>query len=111
MTNTQAKKIEKEQLRECAFRKPSERSTEHEMRERNRRLYLAMLMGNNFESKAKIVFNTLEGYKEVFTTVWATTEKFILLKGGIHIPIEAIAHVEVEHISTTKQLPDFLTYY
>jgi len=55
-----------------------------------------MLMGNNFHSKVKIIFNTLEGYKEVFTTVWATTEKFILLKGGLFIPIDSIAHVEIE---------------
>lgn len=96
MTIPCPQKIEKEQLKECTFKKPANRSTEHEVRERNRRLYLAMLMGNNFESKAKIIFNTLEGYKEVFTTVWATTEKFILLKGGTHIPIEAIAHVELE---------------
>ncbi|MCX6199374.1 MAG: hypothetical protein NTY88_09160 [Bacteroidetes bacterium] len=111
MTNTRAQKIEKEQLKECAFRKPINRSTEHELRERNRRLYLAMLMGNNFESKAKIIFNTLEGYKEVFTTVWATTEKFILLKGGTHIPIEAIAHVELENVTIAKHSPDFLAHY
>lgn len=58
-------------------------------------------MGNNFESRAKIVFNTLDGYKEIFSTVWATTEKFILLKGGNHIPLEAIIHVELE--SHSKQ--------
>lgn len=90
------KTIEKEQLKYCAFRKPVYKHSDFEIRERNRRLYLAMLMGNNFHSKVKIIFNTLEGYKEVLTTVWATTEKFILLKGGLFIPIESIAHVEIE---------------
>lgn len=94
--NTLIQKIEKENLKECTFRKPQYHYTDHEIRERNRRLFLAMLMGNNFRSKVRIVFNTLEGYKEVFTTVWATTEKFILLKGGAFIPIESIAHVELE---------------
>lgn len=94
--NTSIQKIEKEQLKECSFRKTVYQPTDHDLRERNRRLYLAMLMGNNFQSKVKIVFNTLEGYKEVFTTVWATTEKFILLKGGNFIPIEAISHVELD---------------
>ena len=93
---TRIQKISREQLKECAFVKPVYNNTEYELRERNRRLYLAMLMGNNFESKVKIVFNTLEGYCEIFTTVWATTEKFILLKGGNYIPLEAIAHVELE---------------
>lgn len=94
--STTVKKIEKEQLRDCAFRKPVYHFTDYELRERNRRLYLAMLMGNNFQSKVKIVFNTLEGYREVFSTVWATTEQFILLKGGTHIPLEAIAYVDIE---------------
>lgn len=89
-------KIEKEQLKECSFKKPINQATDYDLRERNRRLYLAMLMGNNFQSKVKIVFNTIEGYKEVFTTVWATTEKFILLKGGCFIPIDAITHVELD---------------
>ena len=89
-------KIEKEQLKECQFRKPVYHFTDYELRERNRRLYLAMLMGNNFHSKVRVIFNTVEGYKEVFTTIWATTEKFILLKGGNFIPLEAIAHVELD---------------
>ncbi len=93
---TSVKKIEKEQLKECQFRKPVYHFTDYELRERNRRLYLAMLMGNNFHSKVRVIFNTVEGYKEVFTTIWATTEKFILLKGGNFIPLEAIAYVELD---------------
>ena len=92
-------KIEKEQLKECAFKKPAYESSEHDLSERNKNLYLAMLMGNNYESKVKIVFNTLDGYREILTTVWATTEKFILLKGGSHIPLEAIALVELDNNS------------
>lgn len=83
-------------MKECQFRKPVYHFTDYELRERNRRLYLAMLMGNNFHSKVRVIFNTVEGYKEVFTTIWATTEKFILLKGGNFIPLEAIAHVELD---------------
>ena len=55
-----------------------------------------MLMGNNFSSPARIVFNTIEGYKEVCSTIWATTERYILLKGGNVIPLEAIASIELE---------------
>lgn len=83
-------------MNKCAFRKPSYRFSDHEIRERNQRLYLAMLLGNNYSSEARIVFNTLEGYKEIFSTIWATTEKFILLKGGNTIPLEAIAEVELQ---------------
>ncbi len=83
-------------MKECQFRKPVYHFTDYELRERNRRLYLAMLMGNNFHSKVRVIFNTVEGYKEIFTTIWATTEKFILLKGGTFIPLEAIAYVELD---------------
>jgi hypothetical protein len=95
--NTTAEPIEKERLKQCTFRKPSYRFTDFEIRERNQRLYLAMLLGNNYSSEARIVFNTLEGYKEILSTIWATTEKFILLKGGNTIPLEAIAAVELEN--------------
>lgn len=92
---TRIRKIEKDQLKGCAFKKPADHD-DYELNERNKRLYLAMLMGNNYDSKVRIIFNTIEGYREIFTTVWATTEKFILLKGGSYIPLEAIAKVELE---------------
>ena len=88
--------IEKEELKKCAFTTPNKRFTDFELRERNQRLYLAMLMGNNFSSPARIVFNTVDGYKEVCSTIWATTERYILLKGGNVIPLEAIASIELK---------------
>ncbi len=91
-----AEPIEKERLGHCTFKKPYQRFTDFEIRERNQRLFLAMLLGNNYRSQAKITFNTLEGYKEIFSTIWATTEKFILLKGGTVIPLEAISDVELQ---------------
>lgn len=94
MTYTET--IEKEQLKKCAFSKPNEKFTDYEVRERNRSLYLAMLMGNNFSSHARIVFSTVDGYKEVYSTIWATTERYILLKGGNVIPLEAITSIELE---------------
>ncbi len=93
---TYTEPIEKEQLKKCAFASPKTKFTDFEVRERNRSLYLAMLMGNNFSSPARIVFNTIEGYKEVCSTIWATTERYILLKGGSVIPLEAIASIELE---------------
>lgn len=96
MIRPRSRKIEKDQLKECAFEKPLAGYEDYELRERNRRLYLAMLMGNNFQSKVKIVFNTTDGYREITTTVWATTEKYILLQGGSFIPIESIAFVEMD---------------
>ncbi len=93
---TIAEPIEKERLNHCTFKQPFQRFTDFEIRERNQRLFLAMLLGNNYHSQAKITFNTLDGYKEISSAIWATTEKFILLKGGTVIPLEAIADVELQ---------------
>ncbi len=90
------RKVDKDQLKDCSFQKPDNNFTDADLAERNRRLYLAMLMGNNYESKVKIVFNTVEGNCEILTVIWATTEKFVLLKGGNSIPLEAIAKVEMD---------------
>ncbi len=53
----------------------------------------AMLLGNGAKSKVKIVFLTLDGIREVHTTVWAATKDYILLKGGRFIPIDAIIDI------------------
>ncbi len=58
-----------------------------------KKLFDAMMLGNMDHYKVKISFNTLDGIKEVCTTIWATTDRFIVLKGGRYIPINAILEV------------------
>ena len=58
-----------------------------------KKLFDAMMLGNMDHYKVKISFNTLDGVKEVFTTIWATTDRFIVLKGGRYIPINSIIEV------------------
>jgi hypothetical protein len=53
----------------------------------------AMIVGNGDHTKAKIVFITEDGPREVETTVWATTDETITLKGGVLIPIHCIEKV------------------
>lgn len=59
-----------------------------------RRLATASRLGNEFKAKATITFNTTEGAKKVYTTVWSVTEKYIQLKNNIHIPISCIEEIE-----------------
>ena len=56
-------------------------------------LQRAAQMSHSFYSKVRIVFQTEEGKMEVLTTVWAVTDKFVILKGGISIPVCAICEV------------------
>jgi hypothetical protein len=60
---------------------------------RRSELEKAMILGNNDHVKYKIFFTTTEGVKEVETTVWATTEDTITLKGGVIIPIASINRI------------------
>jgi hypothetical protein len=55
----------------------------------------ALSLGNLFRGKVNIVFMTSSGLlQQVETTVWSLSEDFILLKGGIFIPVKAILDLE-----------------
>lgn len=60
-----------------------------------RRLMLqrATQLSHTFYTKTKITFETTEGIKEVFTTIWAVTERNIILKGGVALPVCCIREV------------------
>jgi hypothetical protein len=53
----------------------------------------ATKLGNMEHSKIKIVFEDSDAVKQVETTVWATTDKRVVLKGGIVIPINRIHQI------------------
>jgi len=54
-------------------------------------LHRALILGNLLQNKVQIVFqDKSEKLYEVDTTVWAVGDKFITLKGGVHLPINAI---------------------
>jgi hypothetical protein len=52
-------------------------------------------LGNSFKGKVRIFFRTHDNEtKVVDTTVWATTDDYVSLKGGVSIPIRSILGVE-----------------
>jgi hypothetical protein len=51
-------------------------------------------------SKAIIVFETKDGCREVLASIWEVTDNYVLLKGGINIPIPCIHKVVIE-VSTS----------
>jgi len=55
----------------------------------------ATALGNVEHNKIKITFEDSEGLKQVETTIWATTDKRIILKGGVVIPIIRIHEVKI----------------
>ena len=56
-------------------------------------LYRAMLIGNISQGKVVIELQTINGPVAVETTVWASTEGCVTLKGGINIPFKFINDV------------------
>lgn len=83
--------IEKEEIDHLEFSSVDLPVTERESIKK--RLFDAMMLGNIDHYKVNIAFMTPNGIKEVETTIWATTDKYILLKGGRYIPVAAILSV------------------
>jgi hypothetical protein len=53
----------------------------------------AMKLGNNFNDKVKIMFEDSDGLKMVETTVWSFTDKRVILKRGMVIPLHRIHEI------------------
>lgn len=61
-----------------------------------KKLHMATGLGNLSKVKYSIDFYSDSGPKTVQTTIWATGNKFICLKGGLWIPIAKI--IDIRHI-------------
>jgi len=82
--------IPKEIVPYCDFKKKPFIFQKQELR---KQLECATALGNNYRTKVQIVFCDDEGLKMVHTTVWAALERYILLKGGVRIPISRIVEI------------------
>lgn len=87
--------VQKEHLQDMHFLK-SEVLVEKNLRQkRHFDLHRAMILSNNEHIKATILFKTEEHFfYKVEATIWAVTEDYILLKGGMFIPIRSIVELE-----------------
>lgn len=63
--------------------------------DRIRRLDQALENAQRHHRQAIVTFQTEEGMKQVRATIWAMTDKNIVLKGGITIPVCSILDVEL----------------
>jgi hypothetical protein len=88
--------IAKEQVPQFKFLSGDVLHTETDKKERFRLLEQAMILGNSYRGKVRIVFETTDGTKSVETTIWHASEDLISLKGGINIPIHSIYEVKLD---------------
>ena len=95
MENLLITPIEKEQIPNLHFSKSKPDSKPIEQKRIKNLLYMGMLLGNSYRQKVKIIFKSDEGIQQVETTIWATTENNVVLKGGTSIPISSIVDLNL----------------
>jgi hypothetical protein len=83
--------IEKEIVKDLTFKSPATFTQEPNLM---KHLEEATRLGNGYHTKVGIIFQDDDGFKRVDTTIWATGQKFICLKGGMWIPIDHIVDVK-----------------
>lgn len=88
-------KIEKENLDQIQFLDKEVLSDKISIKERKINLNRALILGNAYRRKVKIIFSTSDGLRQVETTIWAVTEENVILKGGRLIPIKSVNKVRI----------------
>lgn len=82
--------IEKEDIASLKFPTTDVLDDDNEIKTRTSEINRALSLGNLEHSKIKIFFEDSESKKIVDTTVWAVTDKNVILKQGVRIPIHRI---------------------
>lgn len=87
--------IEKEQVSMINFAKQDVLSDPQAIKLRIADLHRSQTLGNLLQTKVRLTFRSIdEQVYEVHTTVWAVGSDFVVLKGGVTIPIRSILRVE-----------------
>jgi uncharacterized protein (UPF0248 family) len=94
-TNSKPLSVEKESISGLKFPDTDVLTTEAEIKNRESELERALKLGNLEHNKIKITFENSECVKQVNTTVWGVTDKRVILKQGVVIPIHRILEVNV----------------
>lgn len=87
MTTTKFEPIEKEKVGNLRFPQNEVLLDQEKIQEREANLKRALTLGNLERTKTRIYFEDDHGCKMVETTVWGVTDKRIILKHGVVIPI------------------------
>ena len=87
--------IEKELIQTLKFPNAEVLSSQQQIKERQSDLQRALSLGNLEHSKIRIYFEDESSRKVVETTVWGVTDKRVILKQSIGIPISRIHSVEL----------------
>jgi hypothetical protein len=95
MTTMAFEKIEKEQITELKFPSNEVLLDKESILERERELNRALSLGNLEHTKIRIYFEDDQSRKVVETTVWGLTDKRVILKQGVVIPINRVHRISL----------------
>lgn len=88
-------RIEKESVSELYF--PSSEVLENRslIKDRMFALHRATSLGNIHQRKVVLVFEDKDGLKSVKTTIWAISDRKVILKEGRSIPVQRVHSVKI----------------
>jgi len=87
--------IEKEEVLNLRFPAQEVLTSEAAIILRKAELERALKLGNIEHGKIIVIFEDMDGVKQVETTIWGVTDKRIILKQGIVIPIHRIHEIKI----------------
>ena len=85
--------VEKEAIPSLNFPSEPIDKSNQQVQALKKKLKRSMILGNVHRTKMRIIFEDIEGVKEVQTTIWAVGDKNIVLKKGVTIPIHRLIDV------------------
>lgn len=88
-------KIEKEDISGLKFPNTEVLDDPEKIAERTADLNRALSLGNLEQTKIKIYFEDENSCKVVETTVWGVTDKRVILKQGVVIPINRVHQIKL----------------
>lgn len=95
MVTTGFELIEKEQIEFLRFPDSEVLQSQDDISRRRQDLERALTLGNTEQIKIRIYFEDNTSAKCVETTVWGVTDKRVILKQGMVIPIHRIHYLQL----------------
>ncbi len=93
MINPNIIHIEKEEVQFLKFPKEDVLSDKTAQKQRCQLLKTAMKLGNLEHQKVQVLFQDNQGLKRIETTIWGVTDKSVILKQSIILPVQRILAV------------------
>ena len=87
--------IGKEDISHLVFPNAEVMMSPEAIEQRRLALERSVVLGNTYKGKAKIIFEDSEGMRQIETHIWGLTDKRVILKQGIVIPIHRIHEVKL----------------